>query len=295
VIEASYVATKGTRLSLVADYNQPVFIPGQSTQGNSQERRPYSQIAQLNGMRDDGNSNYNGLQITYRHRARAGLTFTSNFTYAKAIDYTSAPANVLLSGGGLIPNPYNPRMRRGRADFDIPFSWRTSFVWAVPYAKKQKGIGRLLSDWQINGLIALDSGFPLSISAPFNASLTGNGLDFADVVPGQAIHLSGSRSTNDQVNAWFNTAAFTANAAGTFGNAGRNIVNSPGLVNFDFAVVKPIRITERVNLMFRTEFFNLFNTAQFLPPGNALNSATFGRITAARDPRIVQFSLKLSW
>lgn len=295
VFEASYVGTKGTRLSLVADFNQAAFIPGQSTQGNTQQRRPNQLISTLNGMRDDGNSSYNALQLTMRHRGRGGLTFTSNFTYSKALDYTSSPANVLLTGGGLIPDPYNPRLRRGRADFDIPFSWRTSFVWAIPYAKKQTGLTRLLTDWEINGLFSIDSGFPIPIAAPFNNSLTGNGLDYADIVPGQSLTLSGSRSRNDKINQWFNTAAFQPNALGTFGNAGRNIIDSPALVNFDFAVVKPFSLTERFRFLFRAEFFNLFNTPQFLPPGNTISTAAFGKITGARDPRILQLSLKLSF
>jgi len=114
-------------------------------------------------------------------------------------------------------------------------------------------------------------------------------------VPGQSLTLPGSRSRNDQVNQWFNTAAFAANQIGTFGNSGRNIVNSPGLVNFDFALVKPFPIGDRFRVLFRSEFFNLFNTPQFLPPGNTLSTATFGKITSARDPRILQLSLKLTW
>jgi hypothetical protein len=153
----------------------------------------------------------------------------------------------------------------------------------------------VLSDWELNGLFIMESGFPFSIAAPFNNSFTGNGLDLADIVPGQSISLSGDRSTNDKINQWFNTAAFTANQPGTFGNSGRNIVDSPGLVNFDLALVKPFAITERVRALFRSEFFNLFNTAQFLPPGNSLGTATFGKITGARDPRILQLSMKLTW
>ena len=154
---------------------------------------------------------------------------------------------------------------------------------------------RLLTDWEVNGLFAIDSGFPFSVAAPFNNSLTGNGLDQADIVPGQSLTLDGDRSRNDQVNRWFNTAAFTANQTATFGNSGRNILRSPALVNFDFALIKPFPIGERFRVLFRSEFFNLFNTPQFLPPGNTLGTATFGKITSARDPRILQLSLKLSW
>ena len=296
VVEASYVGSKGTRLSLVADYNQPVYIPGQSTAANQQQRRPYPLIGQVNGMRDDGNSTYHSLQVTARHRARGGVTFTSNFTYSKSIDYTSSPANILLTGGGLIPDPSNPRLRRGRADFDIPYSWRTSFVWDIPTGKGRKGAAKLaLSDWQLNGLFALDSGFPISAAAPFNASLTGNGLDNADLVAGAQVEITGDRSRNEKINRWFNTDAFVVNRAGTFGDSGRNIIDSQALVNFDFALVKGFVFTEQLRAMFRAEFFNLFNTPQFLPPGNALGSATFAKVTAARDPRILQLSMKLSW
>jgi len=295
VIEASYVGTKGTRLSIAADYNQPLYIPGQSTQSNAQQRRPYPLIGQLVGLRDDGNSSYNGLQITGRHRSRGGVTFTSNFTWSKSLDYTSAPANTALTGGGLIPLPSNPRLRRGPSDFDLRYSWRTSFVWQVPFAKKAHGWARVASDWEVNGLFAIDSGFPFSIAAPFNNSFTGNGLDQADVVPGQSYTLPGGRSRADQVNQWFNTAAFTANQTGTFGNSGRNIIQSPGLVNFDVALVKPIPIGDRFRFLFRSEFFDLFNTPQFFPPGNTISTPTFGKITSARDPRILQLSLKLSW
>jgi hypothetical protein len=295
VVELSYVGTKGTRLSLAADDNQPLYIPGQSTQSNAQQRRPYPLISSIVAMRDDGNSSYNSLQITARHRVRAGLTFTSNFTYSKSLDITSSPANILLTGGALIPDPTNPRLRRAPSDFNVPYSWRTSLVWAVPYAKHEKGLARILSDWEVNGLATVESGLPFSVAAPFNNSFTGEGLDFADVVSGQKYTLSGSRSRNDKVNQWFNTAAFMANATGTYGNAGRNIIRAPSLVNFDFALVKPFPIGERFRLMLRSEFFDLFNTPQFLPPGATLATATFGKITSARDPRILQLSLKLSW
>jgi hypothetical protein len=295
VVSLGYVGTKGTRLSLAADYNQAVYIPGQSTQTNTQARRPFPAISTIVGMRDDGNSSFNALQVTVRHRARGGLTLTSNFTWSKSIDITSAPANILLTGGGLIPNPFNPRLRRGRSDFDIPLSWRTTFVWAVPYAKQAKGLKRVVSDWEVNGLFTVESGFPFSIAATANNSFTGNGLDQADVVPGQSIAVSGDRTRGQQVNQWFNTAAFVTNQPGTFGNSGRNIVTAPGLVNFDLALVKPFNITERLKFQFRNEFFNLFNTPQFLPPGNSFGSATYGKITSARDPRILQLSLKATW
>jgi hypothetical protein len=92
---------------------------------------------------------------------------------------------------------------------------------------------------------------------------------------------------------WFNTAAFAFPAPGRFGNAGRNIVDGPGYQNVNASLVKNTRITERVNLQFRTEFFNLFNHPNFNLPDSFLGSPTFGVISSARDPRHIQFGLKL--
>ncbi len=92
---------------------------------------------------------------------------------------------------------------------------------------------------------------------------------------------------------WFNTAAFAFPAPGTFGNAGRNILRGPGYQNVNASLVKNTSLTERLNLQFRAEAFNLFNHPNLNLPDNFLGSPTFGRITSARDPRHLQFGVKL--
>jgi hypothetical protein len=92
---------------------------------------------------------------------------------------------------------------------------------------------------------------------------------------------------------WFNTAAFSFPAPGTFGNAGRNILDGPGFQNVNASLVKNTVLTESLNLQFRAEAFNLFNHPNFNLPDNFLGSPTFGRITSSRDPRRIQFGVKL--
>jgi hypothetical protein len=92
---------------------------------------------------------------------------------------------------------------------------------------------------------------------------------------------------------WFNTAAFAAPTPLTFGNAGRNILRGPALHSYDTAVMKNFRITERLKLQFRTEFFNAFNIVNFNNPNGTFNNPNFGIITAAKPSRSIQFSLKL--
>src|SRR2546423_279696 len=99
----------------------------------------------------------------------------------------------------------------------------------------------------------------------------------------------------DPVFEWFNTKAFGHAATGTYGNSGRNIVYGPGLANVDFAMAKYFPITERVKLQFRGEFFNLLNHTNFNDPNSTLTAGTYGRITSALDPRILQFGVKVMW
>jgi hypothetical protein len=295
VIQASYVATKGTHLDLGADMNEPVFIPGQSTLANSQQRRPLPNISNAIELRSEGNSIFNSFQASVRHRLKAGLTVSSNFTAAKSIDDVSANGNLILSGPpNQIPIPSNPRARRGLSDFDISHSWRTSFVWQVPVHGKAF-VNRIASNVELSGIWTLDSGLPFSVTAPAGNSLSATGLDNADQVPGVSPFLDPNRSRGQLIRQYFNTAAFANNAVGTFGTTGRNIIRAPGLSNLDVAATKGFPLSDRFRIEFRAEFFNLTNTPQFLPPISSVGTATFGQILSARDPRILQFASKLHW
>jgi hypothetical protein len=97
------------------------------------------------------------------------------------------------------------------------------------------------------------------------------------------------------VDHWFDTSCFAAPAAGTLGNAGRRIVDAPGTNNWDLSLFKQFALWENGRLTFRAEFFNAFNHAQFDPPGQTFGTPGFGVITSARDPREIQFALKLSF
>jgi hypothetical protein len=105
-------------------------------------------------------------------------------------------------------------------------------------------------------------------------------------------HLSGGRPTAQLLRQYFNTAEFTVNKAGTFGNAGRNILFGPGTENIDFGVIKTFRFRERYKIQFRAEAFNLFNHPNFNNPNANVSASTFGTITGAGSPRVVQLALK---
>ena len=128
----------------------------------------------------------------------------------------------------------------------------------------------------------------LNATAGRDNSRTGVGNDRPDA-------SATSRLSTRTIDKFFDTSVFTQNAIGTFGNAGRNTILGPGLVNFDLGVSRRLSVTERVKVEIRSEFFNVFNHANFNDPSTTLTSATFGKLTSAADPRILQFSLKIHY
>ena len=167
--------------------------------------------------------------------------------------------------------------------------------------KEQQGAAdKLVSGWQMNLIVGLQGGFPFTPQLGFNRSRDGNtsAPDRPDMAPGRTLRGI-YRGTPDR---WFDPAVFALPLAGTYGNAGRNILIGPGLQSFDLSLFKTTPLSERWKLQFRAEFFNLFNRANFSFPSLIVLTTTgapassTGRITTtATTSRQVQFGLKLSW
>jgi hypothetical protein len=307
VVRASYAGTKGTHLSLNRDENAPVFIPGLcggvpcSTTANEQQRRPFQGLGKVLDAESVGNSFYNALQLVVERRLSANLTLYANYVWSKSIDTVSSNANgTLFSGFNTAIDPFNLRFNRGLSDFDVPQSFTTSVVWQLPSSNSGGFVlKQVLSGWTATAIWTWQSGQPFSILSGVDNSLTGNGLDLADLVPGVSPHLDPDRPRQEVVKEYFNTAAFQPNAIGTFGDSGRNILFGPGYCNVDLAVIKTIPFGhERHRLQIRGEFFNISNTPHFEAPtgaGGGINTPGFGEIIAARDPRIIQLAAKFNW
>jgi predicted phage gp36 major capsid-like protein len=146
--------------------------------------------------------------------------------------------------------------------------------------------------WQTSGIWTWHSGLPVNVTSGQDRSLSGVALDRADLVGDP--NLSMDRPRAQLLNAWFNSAAFALAATGTFGNSPRNLLRAPGTFNLDWSFSKAFRISERFSTQLRGDFFNLLNSPQFNAPGSSVaNSSTFGKITSASDPRIVQLSVRI--
>jgi hypothetical protein len=293
-VELAYVGTLGIHIAQSYDANLPVYNGNAAKPSGT---RPYASegIGQLLTLVSNSTSNYNGLNATYHHRGKGGLDLVSAFNWSKCLDDGSIPpstsgvfgatgeGNNLVANGG-----YLPRNRYGRCDFDQNLTFRSTGVWSSPDLKSDSRLLRAVANsWMVSALVVADAGQPFSVKDSAGNSQTGLSLDLADSVPG----------TPAWVNGKLNIHAFTGNAPGTYGNVQRNSFRSAPWVHVDPAVMKTFPVVpERLQMTFRAEAFNVLNHPNFDAPGADINSPTgFGVVGGARDPRIMQFSLKATF
>lgn len=289
VLRATYQGSKGTRLPLVYRENVAIYIPGQSTRQNFNQRRPFwPDFGDIRMLTSVANSTYHAAIANFERRFSRDWTVNVSYTFSRAID---SAANAATSNAAVINNPYNWNSDRGLSDTDRTHSFILSYLWDLPRLRQSNPLVRaVFGGWQNNGIVTAYSGLTFSAVSGIDQSLTANGADRPDVVGDW--RLPDNRPKAERIARWFNPAAFVLQREGTFGTAGRNILRGPGSVNVDWGLFKQIPLFERHTLQFRGEFFNLFNRANFGLPNNNLQSPLFGRITSAGSPRIIQFALK---
>lgn len=285
VFTAAYVGNHGVNIMGSRQLNPALYSPG-ATVGQENSHRLYPGMGAVEYASSYEYAHFHSLQLSLNQRLTRGLTLLGNLVWSKTIDNNSSAAE-----GGTGPhNPFNFNSARGPADFDQKFRFNLSTVYNTPHVHVT-GVGNaLLNDWQVNVITAIMSGMPFTIVSGTDRSISGIGNDYADLV-GDPTRVVGA----NQVAQYFNTGAFVPAAIGTFGNLGRNSMRAPGLFNMDVSIFKNFKFTEKRYLQFRAEAFNIENRANFAPPTSALNSGTFGKITAASDARVLQFALKLAF
>ena len=288
-LRAAYAASKGTALLQGYDLNPATYIPGQSTRTNVSSRRPYApSFQQITMVGSGSNSSFNSLQLTLDKRFSHGFTILMNYTFGRSIDYGSGAGTQWPS----YSNPYNFQADRGLSDFHRKHRFVVSGLWQLPRVSGSAVLKTIADGWSLGGVLSAQTGQPFSVLAGQDNSLTGVGLDRADL-SGDPSRAARTDPNRDPVREWFNTKAFAHSAPGAFGNSGRNILFGDSLSSVDMSLIKDFRFYLENSIQFRAEAFNLLNHTNFNLPANRITQATFGRITAAQDPRILQFALKL--
>ena len=300
VVTAGYVGTKGTHLPGSRTLNAAEFRPGATPQ-NIEQRRPFAPaFSAILDFHSQWNSVFHSGQLSAARRWSSGVTFLGAYTFSKAIDQGSFATARLAGRIGTMPQNANDfRSERGLAIFDQRHRLTFSGTWDVP-ARASSGrlASRLWSGWQLSAILTLAAGQPFVVLDGTDPNVDGV-FDRPDLV-GKP-NLPKKERTLER---YWNTAAFVRLPQGTnrFGNAGRNIVIGPGLVNMDAALNKRIALTESIAAQLRWEVFNVANHPNFAnpsgaSPSNDASSPLFGRIqsTIANNERIMQFSLRLQF
>ena len=293
VAELAYVGSKGTKLLTARDINQPA--PSVLPPGLPFVPRPIFGFDDIDLLESRANSNYHALQARYQQRLTRGFTALASYTWSKSIDDAS---NFFSSAGdpNFPQNSFNVAAERGRSNFDVRHRLSASYSYQFPFGESaNEGWERtLLRGWETYGIVTLQSGRPFTVALLSEIDNSGTGRSILGFGANDRPNLVGNPELSNRTTLqWFNTAAFAFPPQGTFGNAGRNILDGPGFQNVNMSLVKNTILSESVSLQFRAEAFNLFNHPNFNLPDNFLGSPTFGRITSARDPRHIQFGLKL--
>jgi hypothetical protein len=304
-LTVGYLGSQGSRLPNEANLNQPAVINGVSAAtrpvtGVHTITYPSNHAYDFNNIsfyESEGKAHYNSMEIKVRQSYHDGLSLLASYTWSKATDNTPGYASSSQSSGLLPQNSYNPNAEWGLSAFNVAQRFLISPVYELPFGKGQRFLANnriasmLAGGWQISGIGTVDTGRPFTVT---NASANNSGSFNNEDRP----NLIGNPNTGPKTVAkWFNTAAFsTAVPAGTFGDAGRNIVIGPGYVDIDLAIQRSFQLTEHLTMPIRFESFDVANKPNFFNPvsaGQEAGTSSFGTISQADDPREMQFSIKL--
>jgi len=331
--ELGYVGTKGSRLRSTYDPDQatlatpqnPVTIPYacgggpgsctivDSTAENVSARAPYLGIApaDFEDFAPNSDSHYNALQATLGHHFGKGLYFQSAYTYSKSIDDVSTASVAFVTR---VNDQNDARASRGLSDFDRRQRFVTSAVYQLPFFANASGLTKgALGGWEASGVMILQSGAPFTVYDP-----NGGGA-YALASPSTTATFSSgfscanapsSGSIQSRLADWVNPLAYQPDPHATlstggnsdatlYGNTPRNCIIGPPQKNVDFTLGKTFKLSERQDLRFRTDFFNLFNHPSFaIPSATSVPAPGQGSApitSVVGTPRLIQFSLKYSF
>jgi hypothetical protein len=264
-------------------YNAPPIGPN----SNLQASRPNPAVGSISRLENGARTWYHGLQTKLERRFAAGLSYTFAYTWSRAMGLDSNGVDEGTSILAHSPAWYN----RGRTPYDFRHLQSATLLWEIPFGKGRKfhsntgaALNAIVGGWNFMLLETARSGAPFSISGGYANLGDGDGSR-ADLIGNPHI-------ANPSPAAWFNTAAFQRPPLYTFGSAPLGILEGPGFVQFNTALAKNFRVTERTQLQFRGEAFNTFNHVNYNTPNTNIASSLFGQITSAGTARYLQLGLK---
>jgi hypothetical protein len=297
IVTLAYVGSQGRNLFLRSITNKIIGVTGNNTTGAGSAVREFgNRFAEIDYKTSGGTDHYDALQATVNRRFATGLSVAAQYTWGHSIGNTAGSNEANTAG-----NPYDFGADHGNNNFDVRQSFNLTTLYQLPFGRGQryggsvsKPMNLLLGGWQVGGVVNARTGVPMDVlitrpdiayvdsrngqvySSPVldtngtiyttpvvNVPGGGNSRNIRrpNVVPGVDPYLDRDRSL-------INPAAFTVPGAGAFGNSARNSLAGPILAQLDLTVSKRFFVTERVNMEFRGEIYNLFNHSNFANPAN---------------------------
>jgi hypothetical protein len=336
VLEVSYAGSRGLKLFAFYNGNQAVPVlgtdslptaprrpandeapgaTGPCTLANPQNCNPALDTT-IDTFRSNTQSNYDSLQVRLEKRYSHGLQYELAYTFAHALDNASSASLGSVNNGDFQDQRY-PNQNYGNADFDVRQRLVFSYLYDLPFGrgrtfgKDASGVvNQIIGDWQMTGVLSAATGNYYTATDINDVSVSGS--DCGGTVGYYCSRPArvGNPNTKPCIpGTLFNTCAFADDNTnpgivplGTFGNAGRNIIEGPGYTTWDTSLVKQFAITEQKHLEFRAEFFNVLNHVNYLfgqfgaisaePTPLEMGQSGFGYPLAARAPRQIQVALK---
>jgi hypothetical protein len=313
IVDIGYVGNVGKHLAGVLDINQVapgvaqqagLVAPGAIYSGSTaageklNALRPYRGFMQIGQISPQFKSNYNAMQTSLNKRFTNSF-LSVNYTWSHGLTDNQTDRSTGAQWTYCIPCEY------GRSQLDRRHVFTTNYVYDTPWFRSQPGvIGHVLGGYELSGILTVNSGLPLTIIT--SRAQLGDPAATGYAAPGAPNNGAVSSARPDQISdpnvgaphtlaQWFNPAAFVIpTVGGAMGTERRGAVNGPGLWRYDMALMKNTKVSEKVNLQFRAEAFNLFNHTNPATIGTTRSTlSTYNQVTTVRDPRIIQLALKL--
>jgi hypothetical protein len=311
LVSSSYIGNGTTHLWTIKYSNPAVFLglgpctlqgvsySTCSTTSNTNQRRLLSlanpstgqYFGSIQTIDAGGTASYNGLLLSVQRRVANGVTLTGNYTWSHCISDAGGQTKSFTSGIEGYTNPDNRRFDRGNctiAATDRRQVLNFSAVADTPNFSNST-MRAVASGWRISPIFKILSGDYLSMATSQDRALNGGGSNSS---PQRVNQVLTSPYGDKSIKNYFNAAAFELPALGTFGNSGAGGVRGPGSWQLDTAISRAFQLRETQKLELRVEMFNITNSFRMKDPDPNFGSGTFGQVTAAMDPRIMQFALK---
>ncbi|MBV9625592.1 MAG: TonB-dependent receptor [Acidobacteria bacterium] len=328
VLAATYVGNWGRKMNRLRDANMPRVTAFDN--GCPVLQYPYANLNTISNIdtftssgcqstgqhaflelaTNDGNTDYNSLELSLRKRMSKGLTYSLGYTFSHGLaDFGD---NLTDPDGALPQNSYNYAAEKSNSTLDIRSRFVGSFLWVLPLGQGQHFLSRpgvlnrVVGGWQLNGIVTLQTGSPYSVTAANDGLLGFTHVVYANCIGDPFAGATTNPDLYTTTGFLINPAAFSQPGSGQFGTCRPRMFHGPGIRMLDLSIFKDFRFTEHSYLQFRTEFFNAFNHPNFAnPSANISSPGSFGKVSntlapilgtdsgGPGDPREIQFALKL--